>query len=89
MKVSYNWLKEHLPLELSATELAGHLLKIGFEVAGHERLARAGLGRVRPEDELRRHEGALERGRDEARIHPGKSARPQNNPHDLRPKHQK
>jgi len=38
MKVSYNWLKEHLPLELSATELAGHLLKIGFEVAGHERL---------------------------------------------------
>ena len=26
-----------------------------------------------------------ERGRDEARIHPGKSARPQNNPHDLRP----
>ncbi|MBI2788361.1 MAG: phenylalanine--tRNA ligase subunit beta [Elusimicrobia bacterium] len=38
MKISYNWLKEHLPLELSATELAGHLLKIGFEVAGHERL---------------------------------------------------
>lgn len=38
MKVSYNWLKEHLPLELSATELAGHLLKIGFEVAGHQRL---------------------------------------------------
>ena len=38
MKVSYNWLKEHLPLELSASELAGHLLKIGFEVAGHERL---------------------------------------------------
>jgi len=38
MKVSYNWLKEHLPLELSATELAAHLLRIGFEVAGHERL---------------------------------------------------
>ncbi|MDP3543245.1 MAG: phenylalanine--tRNA ligase subunit beta [Elusimicrobiota bacterium] len=38
MKVSYNWLKEHLPLELSATELSAHLLKIGFEVAGHERL---------------------------------------------------
>jgi len=38
MIVSYNWLKEHLPLELSATELSAHLLKIGFEVAGHERL---------------------------------------------------
>ena len=38
MKVSYNWLKEHLPLELSATELGTHLLKIGFEIAGHERL---------------------------------------------------
>lgn len=38
MKVSYNWLKEHLPLELSATELSAHLLKIGFEVAGHEHL---------------------------------------------------
>lgn len=38
MKVSYNWLKEHLPLDISATELSAHLLKIGFEVAGHERL---------------------------------------------------
>ncbi|PIR19668.1 MAG: phenylalanine--tRNA ligase subunit beta, partial [Elusimicrobia bacterium CG11_big_fil_rev_8_21_14_0_20_64_6] len=38
MKVSYNWLKEHLPLDISATELSTHLLKIGFEVAGHERL---------------------------------------------------
>ncbi len=38
MKVSYNWLKEHLPLELSAAELGTHLLKIGFEVAGFERL---------------------------------------------------
>ena len=38
MKVSYNWLKEHLPLELSATELGAHLLKIGFEIAGHTRL---------------------------------------------------
>lgn len=38
MKVSYNWLKEHLPLEISAAELSTHLLKIGFEVAGHERL---------------------------------------------------
>ena len=38
MKVSYNWLKEHLPLEISAAELSVHLLKIGFEVAGHERL---------------------------------------------------
>ncbi len=38
MKVSYNWLKEHLPLELSATELSTHLLRLGFEVAGHQRL---------------------------------------------------
>ncbi|MEK7233450.1 MAG: phenylalanine--tRNA ligase subunit beta [Elusimicrobiota bacterium] len=38
MKVSYNWLKEHLPLELSATELSTHLLRLGFEVAGHRRL---------------------------------------------------
>ena len=38
MKVSYNWLKEHLPLELSATELGTHLLRLGFEVAGHQRL---------------------------------------------------
>ena len=38
MKVSYNWLKEHLPLELSASELGAHLLRIGFEVSGYERL---------------------------------------------------
>jgi phenylalanyl-tRNA synthetase beta chain len=38
MKVSYNWLKEHLPLELSATELGTHLLRLGFEVAGHQRI---------------------------------------------------
>ena len=34
MKVSYNWLKEHLPLELSASELGTHLLRLGFEIAG-------------------------------------------------------
>lgn len=38
MKVSYNWLKEHLPLELSASELGTHLLRLGFEIAGHQRL---------------------------------------------------
>ncbi len=37
MKISYNWLKEHLPLDITAGELSAHLLKIGFEVAGHER----------------------------------------------------
>jgi len=38
MKVSYNWLKEHLPLELTAAELSTHLLAIGFEVAGHQKI---------------------------------------------------
>ncbi|MFH2204692.1 MAG: phenylalanine--tRNA ligase subunit beta [Elusimicrobiota bacterium] len=33
MKISYNWLKERIPLEMPADELARHLLKIGFEVA--------------------------------------------------------
>lgn len=33
MKISYNWLKEHLPLEMSAKDLAEHLLRLGFEVA--------------------------------------------------------
>lgn len=46
MKVSYNWLKEHLPLELSATELSTHLLRLGFEVAGQERLGPAFTGVV-------------------------------------------
>ncbi len=44
MKVSYNWLKEHLPLELSASELGTHLLRLGFEVAGRERLGPAFTG---------------------------------------------
>ncbi len=38
MKVSLNWLKEHLDLDLSATDLSTHLLRLGFEVAGHQRL---------------------------------------------------
>lgn len=33
MKISYSWLKEHLPLEISAEDLAGHLPQLGFEVA--------------------------------------------------------
>jgi len=37
MKVSYNWLKEYLPLELSAEDLAERLLQLGFEVASIER----------------------------------------------------
>ena len=46
MKISYNWLKEHLPLEISASELAAHLLRLGFEVAGHQRLGPAFTGVV-------------------------------------------
>ncbi len=46
MKVSCNWLKTHLPLELSATELGAHLLRLGFEVAGHQRLGPAFTGVV-------------------------------------------
>lgn len=38
MKISYNWLKVHLDLELSAADLAGHLLNLGFEVPSVERL---------------------------------------------------
>lgn len=34
MKVSYSWLKEYLPLEMSAGDLAERLPMIGFEVAG-------------------------------------------------------
>ncbi len=38
MKISYNWLKTHVDLEMSAKDLADHLLRLGFEVAGLERL---------------------------------------------------
>lgn len=37
MKVSYNWLKEHIELTLSVEELSARLLSLGFEVAGVER----------------------------------------------------
>lgn len=37
MKISYSWLKERLALELSASDLATHLLHLGFEVASIER----------------------------------------------------
>ncbi|UPT73576.1 MAG: phenylalanine--tRNA ligase subunit beta [Elusimicrobiota bacterium] len=38
MKISYNWLKEHIVLDLSVDDLSSHLLKLGFEVAGRTRL---------------------------------------------------
>ncbi|MBI3566478.1 MAG: phenylalanine--tRNA ligase subunit beta, partial [Elusimicrobia bacterium] len=38
MKISSNWLKEHLEHGLSAAELSALLLKLGFEIAGVERL---------------------------------------------------
>ncbi len=38
MKISYNWLKEHVALDLAVADLSAHLLKLGFEVSGHERL---------------------------------------------------
>lgn len=38
MRVSYNWLKEFIPLDLSPEDLAKHLLMIGFEVAEIRRL---------------------------------------------------
>ncbi|MBI5631556.1 MAG: phenylalanine--tRNA ligase subunit beta [Elusimicrobia bacterium] len=37
MKISYAWLKEHLPLALRAEELARHLEQLGIEVSGLER----------------------------------------------------
>jgi phenylalanyl-tRNA synthetase beta chain len=37
MRVSLNWLAEHVELGLSAEDLAKHLLTLGFEVAGIER----------------------------------------------------
>ena len=37
MKISYNWLKQHLPLDLKAEDLSAHLLSLGFEVASRER----------------------------------------------------
>ena len=46
MKVSYNWLKTHVALEMSAQDLAGHLLKLGFEVAGIQRLGSSFSGVV-------------------------------------------
>ncbi len=38
MKVSYNWLKEHLDLALTAEDLSVQMLRLGFEVAGIQRL---------------------------------------------------
>ncbi|MFI5348231.1 MAG: phenylalanine--tRNA ligase subunit beta [Elusimicrobiota bacterium] len=38
MKISSNWLKEHIDLGLSASELSAALLKIGFEIAGVQHL---------------------------------------------------
>ena len=36
MKISYNWLKSYIPLDLPATELADILTNIGLEVEGVE-----------------------------------------------------
>ena len=36
MKISSNWLKEHIDLGLSVPELSAALLKLGFEIAGVE-----------------------------------------------------
>ncbi|OGS41284.1 MAG: phenylalanine--tRNA ligase subunit beta [Elusimicrobia bacterium RIFOXYD12_FULL_66_9] len=38
MKISSNWLKEHIDLGLSTPELSAHLLRLGFEVAGVQRI---------------------------------------------------
>lgn len=46
MKVSLNWLAEHVELGLSAEDLSKHLLTLGFEVAGRERRGPAFTGVV-------------------------------------------
>jgi len=46
MKISYNWLKEHLDLALPVEDLAAHLLKLGFEIAGVQHLGAAFAGVV-------------------------------------------
>ncbi|HEX4047365.1 MAG TPA: phenylalanine--tRNA ligase subunit beta [Elusimicrobiota bacterium] len=38
MKISSNWLKEHIELGLSVPELSAALLKLGFEIAGVQHL---------------------------------------------------
>jgi phenylalanyl-tRNA synthetase beta chain len=38
MKISSNWLKVHIDLGLSASEMSAALLKLGFEIAGVEHL---------------------------------------------------
>ena len=38
MKISSNWLKEHIDLGLSVPELSAALLKLGFEIAGVQHL---------------------------------------------------
>ncbi|MBI3554322.1 MAG: phenylalanine--tRNA ligase subunit beta [Elusimicrobia bacterium] len=46
MKISYNWLKEHIDPGISATDLAPHLLQLGFEVSSLERRGPAFSGVV-------------------------------------------
>src|SRR5690349_15735497 len=36
MKVLYNWLKEFVPLEISAQETAAALARLGFEIASFQ-----------------------------------------------------
>lgn len=46
MRVSYNWLKERLPLTIPAQDLCAHLLNLGFEVSSLEKLGPAFTGVV-------------------------------------------
>ncbi|MEK7383762.1 MAG: phenylalanine--tRNA ligase subunit beta [Elusimicrobiota bacterium] len=46
MKISSNWLKEHIDLGLAGPELSAHLLRLGFEVAGVSHLGPAFTGVV-------------------------------------------
>ena len=38
MKISYNWLKDYIQTDLSATEIARILTDIGLEVEGVEKI---------------------------------------------------
>jgi phenylalanyl-tRNA synthetase beta chain len=46
MRISYNWLKERLPLTVPAQELCAHLLNLGFEVSSLEKRGPAFTGVV-------------------------------------------
>lgn len=46
MRISYNWLKERLPLTIPAQDLCAHLLSLGFEVSSLEKRGPAFTGVV-------------------------------------------